>query len=248
MEKIKKFEITSMMLHILAMIFMLCDHLWGIIIPGNDWLTCIGRFALPIFAFLLVEGYFHTSNLKEYAKRLFIFAIISEIPFNLAMGSRISYIVHQNILWSFLIGIGLIHLNEKAKKTGNKIIRILTAVGTVLLGSILGAVTFVDFNFAGIFTILTFYFFKERKWWNYILQFLILLYINTEMIGGLGYEILIGSKTYFIHRQIFAMFALIPIWLYNGKQGYKSKRLQYSYYIFYPLHLLFLWGIKTFVI
>lgn len=248
MEKTRKFEITSMTLHILAMIFMLCDHLWGMIIPGNDWLTCIGRLTFPIFAFLLVEGYFHTNNLKKYVKRLFIFAVISEIPFNLAMVSRISYIFHQNVLWTLLIGIGLIHLNEKAKESGSKIKSILTAIGTVLIGFILGYATFVDFYAAGIFMILTFYFFRERKWWNYILQFLTLLYINEEMIGGLGYEILIGGKTYFIHRQIFAMFALIPIWLYKGKQGYKNKWLQYSYYIFYPLHLFVLWGIKAFLI
>ena len=244
MEKTNKFEVTSMMLHILAMIFMMCDHLWATIIPGNEWLTCIGRLALPIFAFLLVEGYFHTSNLKKYIQRLFIFAIISEIPFNLAVGSSVSYIVHQNILWSFLIGIGLIHLNEKAKKNGKVFVRILTGFGTIVLGFILGLITFVDFNYAGIFTILTFYFFRGRKWWNYLFQFLILLYINNEMIGGLGYEISFRERTYFIHRQAFALLALIPIWLYKGKQGYNSKALQYSYYAFYPLHLLILGLLK----
>ena len=110
-----KLETTSTSLHIMAMIFMLCDHLWGTIVPGNDWLTCIGRLAFPIFAFLIVEGYFHTKSLKKYVGRLLIFAVLSEIPFNLAMGSRIFYPVHQNVLWSFLISIGLIYMNEKAK-------------------------------------------------------------------------------------------------------------------------------------
>ena len=42
----------------------------------NDWLTYIGRIAFPIFAFMIVEGYFHTSDLKKYVKRIFIFALI----------------------------------------------------------------------------------------------------------------------------------------------------------------------------
>ena len=111
-------ETTSASLHIMAMVFMLCDHLWGTIVPGNDWLTCIGRLAFPIFAFLLVEGYFHTRNLKKYALRLLIIALISEIPFDLAMGSRIFYPIHQNVLWSFLLSLGLIHWNERARKSG----------------------------------------------------------------------------------------------------------------------------------
>lgn len=61
----KNIEITSFTLHILAMVFMLCDHLWATVVPGNDWLTDIGRIAFPIFAFMIVEGYFHTKSLKK---------------------------------------------------------------------------------------------------------------------------------------------------------------------------------------
>ena len=114
--KISKFEITSFGLHIMAMALMLCDHLWATIVPGNDWLTDIGRIAFPIFAFMIAEGFFHTKNLKKYATRMLVFALISEIPFNLVMGSRIFYPLHQNVLWTFLIGIGLMWINEKAKE------------------------------------------------------------------------------------------------------------------------------------
>ena len=238
-----KMETTVMALHLMAMAFMLCDHLWGIIVPGNDWLTCIGRIAFPIFAFLIVEGYFHTKNLKKYIGRMLLFAVLSEIPFNLAMGSRLFYPIHQNVLWSFLISLGLIHWNEKVKE--KRIwLRCLTAGATLLIGAVAGLVTMVDYYHAGILTVLVFYFFRGKKWWCYVLQLLCLWYINVEVLGGFGYEVQLFGQTRFLMRQGFALLALIPIWLYRGKQGYHSKWLQYVYYGFYPLHLLILGIIK----
>lgn len=240
----KRIETTSFSLHILAMAFMLCDHLWGTIVPGNDWLTCIGRLTFPIFAFLLVEGYFHTRNLKKYALRLLIFALISEIPFNLAMGSRIFYPIHQNVLWSFLISLGLIHWNEKARKSGRLGKRILVGTLSVILGFLVGLLTFVDFYHAGILMVLTFYFIRGKKWWHFAGQLLCLWYINMEILGGYGYELVIGGHTFFLMRQGFALLALIPIWLYRGRQGHHSKAFRYFCYGFYPAHLLILGLLK----
>lgn len=240
-----KFETTSLSLHILAMVLMLCDHLWGTIIPGNDWLTCVGRPAFPIFAFLLVQGYTHTRNLRKYVLRLLLFAVLSEIPFNLAMCSRLLYPLHQNVLWSFLISIGLIHWNEKVR-TKRIWLRLLIALLTFLIAYIGGLLTMVDYYHAGILTVLVFYFFRHKKWWCYLGQFICLWYINMEMLGGIGYEIQLFGQTHFIARQGFALLALIPIWLYRGKQGYHSKPLQYLNYAFYPAHLLIL-GLLKFI-
>ena len=243
MAKKFKLETTSFSLHMMAMIFMLCDHLWGTIIPGNDWLTCIGRLTFPIYAFLIVEGYFHTKSLKKYIGRLLIFAILSEIPFNLAMGSSLFFPLHQNVLWSFLISIGLIHWNEKVKE--KKVWkRILVIIASLCIASIVGIITFVDYYNAGILMVLVFYFFKDKKWWCYLGQLVCMWYINFEMLGGLSYEVNLFGQTHFIARQGFALLALIPIWLYRGKQGYHSKPLQYAYYAFYPVHLLILGLIK----
>lgn len=243
MAKKFKLETTSFTLHIMAMIFMLCDHLWGTIIPGNDWLTCIGRLTFPIYAFLIVEGYFHTKSLKKYVCRLLVFAVLSEIPFNLAMGSSLFFPIHQNVLWSFLISIGLIHWNEKVKE--KKVWkRILVIIASVCIASIGGIITFVDYYNAGILMVLVFYFFRDKKWWCYLAQLVCMWYINFEMLGGLSYEVNVFGQTHFIARQGFALLALIPIWLYRGKQGYHSKALQYTYYAFYPVHLLILGLIK----
>ena len=228
------------------MVLMLCDHLWGTIVPGNDWLTCIGRISFPIFAFMIVEGYFHTKNLKKYVYRLLIFAILSEIPFNLAMGSNIFYPMHQNVLWSFLISIGFIHWNERAKASYKLWKQIVTGCVTIILGYMIGLLMMVDFYHAGILTVLAFYFFRQKKWWSYLGQFLCLWYINMELLGGFGYEVWLFGKSYFLLRQGFALLALIPIWLYRGKQGYHSKAFQYICYAFYPIHLLVLGLIKIF--
>lgn len=237
-------EVTSAFLHIAAMAFMLCDHLWGAVLPGHDWLTCIGRIAFPIFAFLVVEGYFHTKNLKKYMVRMLVFAVVSEIPFNLMIGSRVFYPVHQNVLWTFLIAICLIRWNEHAKKTDKLWKRMLVACASVIIGYLLGLITMVDYYHAGILTVLVFYFFRERKWWCAISQLVCLGYINMEMLGGLGYEIVVFGRTVFLPQQGLALLALVPIWLYRGKQGYHSKWFQYFCYAFYPAHLLILGLLK----
>ena len=243
MEKRLKPETTSFSLHIMAMVFMLCDHLWGTGLVRQDIFTCIGRLAFPIYAFLIVEGYFHTRNLKKYVIRLLLAAIISEIPFNLVMGSNLFYPLHQNVLWSFLISIGLIHWNEKVK--GKPVWkRILAGIATFLIAYIGGIITFVDYYNAGILMVLAFYVFRGKKWWHYLGQLLCMWYLNFEMLSGFGYEINLLGSTHFIARQGLALLALIPIWLYRGRQGCHSKKLQFVYYSFYPAHLLLLGLVK----
>ena len=244
MENRKPFEFTSAGLHVLAMVLMLCDHLWATVIPGNDWLTCLGRIAFPVFAFMIVEGYFHTKNLKKYVLRLLLWALISEIPFNLAIGSRVFYPVHQNVLWTFLIAVGLIHCNEKVRSSKQLWKRLLVGAATVVLACVLGLLTMVDYHHAGILTVLVFYFCRGRKWWHFVAQLLCLCYINVEVLSGFSYEIQLFGQTFFLVRQSFALLALIPIWLYRGRQGHHSGAFQYACYGFYPLHLLILGLLK----
>ncbi len=242
----KKFELNSFHLHILAMALMLCDHMWITVIPGNNWLTDIGRIAFPIFAFMSVEGFFHTKNLKKYAKRMLLFALVSEIPFNLVVASSVFYPLHQNVLLTFLIGIGLMWINEKVRDK-NIFIKISVALGTVVLGFILGLISFCDYHYAGVLTVLVFYFFRGRKWWNFVLQALCIWYINTEILSGFYYEWDIFGTKIEVLRQSFAILALIPIWLYKGKQGLYNKGIKALYYWFYPAHLLVLWAIREII-
>lgn len=235
----KRIETTSASLHIMAMGFMLCDHLYATIIPGNEWMTCVGRLSFPIFAFLIVEGYFHTRSLKKYSLRLLVFALLSEIPFDLMVSGSVFYPFHQNVLWTFLIALGLIRWNEMVKQS-ERPVRLIVACVSVLLGCILGLLAFVDYLHAGILTVMVFYFFRERGWVNRIIQLLCLSVINLELLGGLAYEISLFDKVFFFPRQGFALLALVPIWLYRGNPGLRSPVLKWSNYLFYPVHLLIL--------
>lgn len=247
MSETRKPDLSSAALHILAMALMLCDHMWATVIPGNEWLTCIGRIAFPIFAFMIVEGFFHTRSRKRYALRLLIGAMISEIPFNLMLGSSLFFPIHQNVIWTFLIGFGLMQLNELAKSKSGWI-RALVGIGACLLGTIAGFATMVDYNAAGVLTVLAFYFFRGRKWWQYLGQFAALYYLNIEMLSGLVYELSLFGKPFFLPQQAFALLALIPLWLYKGRKGHSSQVFQYLCYGFYPAHMLLLWAIRSFLI
>ena len=109
-------DLSAAALHIIAMALMLMDHLWVTLLPAQDWLTCAGRLAFPIFAFMTVEGYFHTRNLKRYALRLLLFALLSEVPFDLMYGGTWFYPVHQNVIWTLLLGLLGVHLMETVRK------------------------------------------------------------------------------------------------------------------------------------
>jgi len=236
---------SSCALHIMGMIFMLGDHLWATIFPYLEILTCVGRIAFPIFAFLSVEGYFHTGNLNRYLLRLWIFAMISEVPFDLLYGSTAFYPYHQNVIWTFLIGLICIMLIDMVRKKQKLILTILVSVVVAFLGLIIGTLTMVDYYGAGVLMVIMFYLFRGKKLWNYLAQLVAMYYINVELLGGYYYPIEILGHTFEFKQQGIALLALIPIWLYSGKKGYNKVWFKYFCYAFYPAHCLiiyFVWN------
>lgn len=237
--------ISSFSLHILAMVFMLCDHMWATVIPGNLWLTCVGRLAFPIFAFLIVEGYFHTSNFKKYLLRLFVFALLSEIPSDLMYGGSWIYPFHQNVLWNFLLGLLFIKLTEVLKKKWKPWIFYPVTVILGLLFMILPLLLMIDYYHYGFLMILVFYIFRGNKWWQRLGQLAGMLFVNAYLFGGLVIPVEIGAFSFEFTQQSLAVLSLIPIWLYKGKQGYHNKAVRFCFYAFYPVHMLILWFITT---
>ena len=242
MKKIK--FITSNMLKCLAMILMLLDHLWATIIPGNQWMTNIGRIAFPIFAFLITQGYIHTSDFKKYLKRLFIFALISEIPFNLIYTGSLVFPFHQNVLFTLILG--LLCINEIDKMKNNKSFKnVIIGTVKIIVFLLLGTVGFVDYGLTGIFTIISFYIFRNFTFaWFYQLISLILLYI--VFFKGQSVILNIFNFEYYLPLQSIGILSLIPIWLYNGEKGIDNKKLQYMFYWFYPAHMMLIYLIYYF--
>ena len=242
-----KMDLSAAALHILAMTFMLMDHLWATLLPAQEWLTCVGRIAFPIFAFMAVEGYFHTHNLKKYLLRMLIFAVISEVPFDLMYGGTWFYPVHQNVIWTLMMGLVGIHLMETVRKKKSTFVYILVSAVVVILGGLLGTLSMVDYYGIGVLTVFIFYFFRGRKWWCLLGQILALYWVNVEMLGGLMYPIRLFGMEFELCQQGLALLALLPIWLYRGRQGYHSKPFQYFCYAFYPVHMLVIVLVLNFI-
>ncbi len=233
-------ECTATTLHLLAMVTMLCDHMGLTLFPGLLWMRCVGRIAFPIFAFLLVEGYFHTRSLPRYALRLLLFALLSEIPFDLMVSGRIYAPWSQNVLWTLLMGLGLIFLLEQVKRAKNLWLRLLGVGFSVLLAAILGEILSADYGSAGLFTILVFYCFRGRQWYHFLGQFLGLAYIHTRLLSSHILILPVAGLSVPLPMQTLAALALIPLWLYRGNSGHKSKALRTVYYFFYPAHMFIL--------
>lgn len=235
-----RLDISSAGLHMLAMALMLCDHLWAMLFPAEEWLTCIGRIAFPIFAFMIAEGYLHTRNLRRYLLRMLIWALLTEIPFNLMYGGGLFYPYHQNVLWTFLLSLLLIRWIEACRSRFRPAAAAILSVVLALLGFVLGYAAMVDYYGAGILTVLTFYVFRNRTWGHRLCQFLCLYFLNVQLLGGYCYEIQVFDFQLEVAQQGFALLALLPIWLYQGRQGLHSKAFQAFRYGFYPAHMLLL--------
>ena len=173
---------------------------------------------------------------------MLIFALISEIPFNFFYGGAALYPFHQNVLFTFLLALCLMAGVEKVRRRGSRVYTALALAGAAVLGMALGTLCMVDYYGAGVLTVFIFYFFHGhgRKWWCLLGQLAALYWVNVELLGGLMYPIQLFGMDFELCQQGLALLALVPIWLYRGRQGYHSKPFQYACYAFYPAHMLVL--------
>ena len=179
----------------------------------------IGRAAFPIFCFLLVEGAVHTRSPRKYLLRLASFALISEIPFDLALHNQPFYWGTQNVFFTLLAGLLVIQAFQRSPGQEWRGMLALAVLGAAaeLCGTDYGAI--------GVAVIAVMYLLRERFWAASVLS-LILLVLLARI-------------------EIFSIPAFLILALYNGKRGRQPK---YFFYVFYPVHLLILWAAGNFVL
>ena len=191
----------------------------------------IGRMAFPIYCFLLVEGFLHTRSVTKYAGRLVVFALISEIPFDLAIACEWWSLEYSNVFFTLLLGllaVWAMSYIEKfyefwQEKQWESILGLIFTTGAGLLvvagfGGFAEMVLHTDYGFAGIVAILIIYLFRKQK----VVAFAFAVLALT--IFGDSIEIL-------------ALFMLFYLQRYDGTRG---KNIKYVFYVFYPTHLLIL--------
>ena len=211
-------------LKLLALITMIIDHVGAVFFPQYPILRIIGRLSFPIYCFLLVEGYFHTKDIRKYSLRLLIFALISEVPFDFAFYGKLTN-SHQNIFFTLFLGLMAIHLIHTLNKE-NLIIAFAGAILMMFFAEYISS----DYGSLGILYIITFYLLKSVDGMAKLLLMTFLIAVLNFLMSG-------GLQNYSVLSSVF-------IFQYDGTLGPKNKFLQYGFYIMYPLHLAIIYLIK----
>ncbi|MCM1106858.1 MAG: conjugal transfer protein TraX [Blautia sp.] len=243
--------ISGSTLKLIAVVTMLIDHTaatlllrmlerrprWAPITSANmdsfyslyTLLRGIGRMAFPIYCFLLVEGFCYTKSRAKYALRLFIFALVSEIPFDMAFHRSFFSMASGNVFFTLLTGLlvltGAEWIREKFPSGRPEGGRAAGALRSVLVAIVLlagcGIAEFAlrtDYGACGVLAIFVIYVFKEHRMTGFALAVLVLAFLSDGL-------------------EIVALLMLLPLYFYNGKRGLQMK---YFFYAFYPVHLLLL--------
>ena len=217
-------------LKLIAICTMFIDHLGYTLFPGDLWLRCVGRVAFPIFCFLIAEGCVYTHDRRKYALRLLAFALLSEIPFNLMNSGAVWDRYHQNVLWTLLLGALVCWLMDRALKKRSTGALALTGAAMVAAYFLL-ELACTDYGGWGMLLVVMFYAVHRAPYGSAAKM--------TAQAAGRAFfclAVMGGAVTI----ELYAMLALLPIWLYNGRRGFSNRVVQYGFYAFYPVHILVL--------
>lgn len=215
---------TGNVIKILAIVFMVIDHIGAVLFPDIILFRIIGRLAFPLFAFLLVQGFQHTSNIKHYLIRLSVFVVISEFVYDIVFHDHIAILNGSSVFVTLLIGLLLLvfvdmYEQKKIKKLRFVLLVIMLVEAVIILEP--------DYGIYGLVMIYLLYRYQEES--RKLFLSLIILNIANLLLGG-------------ALLQSLSLIACYPMSLYNGERGIKLNKLMV--YGFYPFHLCLLYVIK----
>lgn len=239
MEKFKPYQrLSAGTLKLIAIVTMLIDHFaagvyadlytkgyliqWGITDYASDiYYICrnVGRFAFPVFCFLLVEGFFYTKSRGKYLRNLVIFALVSEVPFDLLLEEGIGF-AGQNVFFTLAIALGVIWGITKVKEkfTNEPTVSFFLQGTAIVAGCLLAYGLRTDYSYYGIVLAVIFYYYRNNR-------------ILACLVGYIWFTF-----------EPWCFPAFIALLFYNGKRGISLK---YFFYAFYPAHLLLLYVLRV---
>lgn len=222
--------VTMLIDHIGATIVLTCLHQSAgaeraMLLQWYELLRAVGRISFPVYCFLLSEGAVYTHDPKRYSLRLLIAALLSEIPYDLAIYGNLN-LQHQSVMVTLLLGFAM--LRGMKKCTG-----ILLKLLLILPFAVLAEWLHTDYGAEGILVIAVFGLTRELPH-KHILQFFLLWFVFSP-----GHRMMLNWLDVFsVSVQEWAVFAVVPIALYDGHKVTRSKAVQWAFYLFYPMHLL----------
>lgn len=207
-------------LKILACVTMLIDHIGAVFFPQLRWLRILGRMSFPIYCFLLAEGVHYTRSPLKYGLRLLFVALLAEIPYDLLFYGQFTWTrnsVMMTLLLGFCAGIAANHCSDWLK--------LPATLPFILLGRYCSG----TYGMYGVAMIVMFSLTRDFPYRKAV-QFVLMILLSLRMAG---FPTHVGI-------QFYAFAAMVPISLYTGEKRSRSSTLQWSFNLFYPMHMLIL--------
>ncbi|MCL1807471.1 MAG: conjugal transfer protein TraX [Oscillospiraceae bacterium] len=229
---------SSFALKILAMATMLTDHIGAVLepqLPAWAFLLCrtVGRLAMPLFCFMIAEGLFHTRDAKRYLLRLTLFALVSEVPYDLVKTGQWLEFTDQNVGFTLLLGFLGILLFDSFAAQGRKGAALVSIIAVASAAYLVRS----DYSIFGVYYIFIFYYFRNNHIGRTIALAAGVLLLSADMM-------LAGAHWRYALISLTAVLAAIPIMLYSNERGRDGKAMRAAFYAFYPLHLMVLYAVR----
>lgn len=221
-----------------AVFAMLLNHMAHVFLQEGslEYEICVavGYFTAVTMCYFLVEGYQYTRSKKKYGQRLMLFALISQVPYQAALGIRQLNVLFT-LLFCFLILVCLEYIQDSAERS----------VCVCLLAA---ATCICDWGgLAAAFTVLFAQAYGSRRklLYAYGLDYLLFSLVSAaEYAKTLSWALAVPRGL--LEGVGILASGVVIIFFYSGKRtGTGGRFSKWFFYVFYPMHLFALWVINS---